>query len=234
VTATILSVPVLCDLAGTMKEATTVTRWTRRLLVGAIALLVPALAGCEAGLNAPTLQFHPASIGVSTVANGITIDDAFVLGPALDTTLPAGGQAGVFLSLSAPDSDQLTSVSAKGTASSVQLVNGPVTLNPYALVDLNGQTPQIVLNGLTNPLSGGGTVKLTLNFTNAGPVTLTVPVEPDAYDFATYSPPPAPTAAGSASPLAASARKHKAKTRAKAGASPAASSTASASPSATP
>ena len=81
------------------------TRWTRRLLVGAIAILVPALAGCEAGLNAPTLEFHPASFGVSTIVDGITVDNAFVLGPALGDTLPAGGQAGVFLSLSTQDSD---------------------------------------------------------------------------------------------------------------------------------
>src|SRR5580658_9904941 len=107
-----------------------VTRCTRRLLVGAIALLVPALAGCEAGLNAPTLAFHPASFGVSTLVDGLNIDNAFVLGPATDSTpLPAGGQAGVFLSLEAQNSDQLTSVSAPDAASSVQLASGPITLN---------------------------------------------------------------------------------------------------------
>jgi len=53
-----------------------VTRWNRRLLFGAIALLVPALAGCEAGLNAPTLEFHAASNGVTVTRNGISIDNA--------------------------------------------------------------------------------------------------------------------------------------------------------------
>ena len=76
------------------------TRWTRRLLVGAIAILVPALAGCEAGTIAPTLQYHPASEGFSTVSDSIRIDNVFVLGPAPNQTLPAGGQAGVFLSIS--------------------------------------------------------------------------------------------------------------------------------------
>ena len=137
------------------------TRWTRRLLIGAIAILVPTLAGCEAGLNAPTLEFHPASFGVSTVVNGITFDDLFVLGPALNETLPPGGQTGVFLSLSAQFSDdKLVAVSAAGTASSVQLVNGPVTLVQGTVVDLSGPHPEIVLNGLTNPLSGGETVRL--------------------------------------------------------------------------
>ena len=210
------------------------TRCTRRLLAGAIALLVPALAGCEAGFNAPTLQFHPASFGVSTMVDGINIDNAFVLGPATDSTLPAGGQAGVFLSLEAQNSDQLTSVSAPGAASSVQLASGPITLNPNILVDLSGPSPQVVLNGLTNSLSGGQTIQLVLHFATAGAVTLSVPVEPAAYEFATLSPPPAavttlsPSASGSAQPGA----KHKKK--ANAGATASASPSASVSPSATP
>ena len=192
------------------------TRWTRRLLVGAIAMLVPALAGCEAGLNAPTLQYHSASSGTSTTINGIELDNVFVLGPALNQTLPAGGQAGVFLALSAQDHDQLVSASAPGTASSVQLLSGPITLSPGALVNLSGPAPLVVLNGLTSPLSGGESVRLVLIFANAGAVTLQVPVLPAAYDYATYSPPPTPTAS------TAAIVKHKHKAR------------ASASPSATP
>jgi len=209
-----------------------VTRCTRRLLAGAIALLVPALAGCEAGYNAPTLQFHPASFGVSAMVDGINIDNAFVLGPATDSTLPAGGQAGVFLSLEAQNSDQLTSVTAPQAASSVQLASGPITLHPYNLVDLSGPDPQVVLNGLTNPLSGGQTVQLVLHFATAGAVTLTVPVEPAAYEFATFSPPPAAVTTLSPSGSASPGAKHKKKANAAASAS--ASPSASVSPSATP
>ena len=78
------------------------TRWNRRLLFGAIALLVPALAGCEAGLNAPTLEYHPATFGANTVQNGISFGNLFVLGPPLGTARPAGGRAGVFLARSRP------------------------------------------------------------------------------------------------------------------------------------
>jgi len=209
-----------------------VTRWTRRLLVGAIALLVPVLAGCEAGLDAPTLDFHPASYGVSTTVNGVVIDDLFVLGPPPGQTLPVGGQAGVFLTLEAYSGDQLKSASAPGTASSVQLIAGPVTLNQDSPVDLSGPHPTIVLDGLTRPLSGGETVQLTLDFASAGPVTLGVPVEPAAYEFATFAPPPTPTATASTA-----AHRHKGKAKVKVTAdlaSPTASPTASASPSATP
>ncbi len=168
------------------------TRLTRRLLLGAIAVLVPLLAGCEAGANAPTVEFHQASFGQSTTSNGITIDDAFVLGPAVNSSLPVGGEASVFLSLEADSADQLTKVTASG-ASSVQLVSGPVTLSPYTVVNLSGPQPQIVLTGLTSPLSGGQTVSLSLEFANAGTIQITVPVLPASYDYATYSPPPSPT-----------------------------------------
>ena len=184
------------------------TRWTRRLLIGAIAILVPVLAGCEAGFNAPTLKYHPASNGTSTVVNGITLDNVFVLGPAPGSTLPAGGQAGLFLAMQSQNSDKLVSASASGAASSVELITGPVTLSPNSLVDLQGPNPVLVLNGLTNPLSGGETVQLTLTFANAGPVSLSVPVEPAAYDYATYSPPPTPSASTAA--IVRHRHKHKA------------------------
>jgi copper(I)-binding protein len=208
-----------------------VTRWTRRLLFGAVAVLVPALAGCEAGFNAPTLMFHPASTGQSTIIDGIAIDNAFVLGPQLNTVLPAGGQAGLFMSLSAPGNEQLTSISAPGTATSVRLINGPVNLGANALVNLDGPAPEIVLNGLTSALSGGETVQLVLNFASAGAVTILVPVEPNAYDFATYSPPPP-------SPTPTPNPKHKASPTAtpsgSVSASATATPTASASPSTSP
>jgi copper(I)-binding protein len=194
-----------------------VTRWNRRLLFGAIALLVPALAGCEAGLNAPTLEFHAASNGVSATDGGITIDNAFVLGPELNSTLPVGGRAGVFVALLAQNASRLESVSAPGTASSATITGGSVNLAPQALVDLDGPAPQIVLTGLTRALSGGETIQLVLTFATVGAVTLNVPVEPRADTYATYSPPAVPTATPSPT-----------------GASASASGTATASPSATP
>jgi copper(I)-binding protein len=201
-----------------------VTRWNRRLLFGAIAVLVPVLAGCEAGNNAPTLEFHPASSGVSVIDSGISVDNAFVLGPALNATLPAGGRAGVFLALEAQNGDRLVSVSAPGAATSAQITGGSVNLAAQSLVDLSGPSPQIVLTGLTKPLTGGQTIQLVLTFATTGTITLDVPVLPRAYDYATYSPPaiPTPTASPTASASASGT------------ASPAASGTASGSPSASP
>ncbi len=72
------------------------TRWNRRLLFGAMAVLVPALAGCEAGFNAPTLEYHPANSAANTTQHGISFSNLFVLDTASNGAGVAGGRAGVF------------------------------------------------------------------------------------------------------------------------------------------
>jgi copper(I)-binding protein len=177
-----------------------VTRWNRRLLFGAMALLLPALAGCEAGLNAPTLQYHPANFSANTVKNGISFSNLFVLDTANNGEGVAGGRAGVFLSLYAQNGDRLVSVSAPNTASSVKIAGGSVNLPADDLVNLSGPVPKVVLTGLTNPLQGGATVPLSFKFEKAGTITISVPVEPKSFDYATYSPPAIPNPAPSAKP----------------------------------
>jgi copper(I)-binding protein len=81
----------------------------------------------------------------------------------------------------------------------VILPGGSVTLPAYTAVDLTGPQPSVVLKGLSKPLTAGGYVPLTLDFEHAGSVTLQVPVEPQSYYWATYSPPASPSATGAAS-----------------------------------
>ena len=168
-------------------------RWKRRMLLGALAVLAPALAGCEAGYNAPTLEYHQAAFGAYESKHGVSISNAFVLGPPLNGPAVAGGRAGVFLSITAQDGDKLVSASAPGTASAVQIAGGSVRVPAAAPVNLTGPVPQMVLAGLANPLQGGDLVKLNLTFAEAGTIAMTVPVEPKAYEYATYSPPPSPS-----------------------------------------
>jgi len=178
-----------------------VTRWNRRrLLFGAIAVLVPVLAGCEAGFGAPTLEFHPANFAANTVQEGISLSNVFVLGPAPGEELPAGGRAGVFLSVTAQNGDRLVSVSAPGTATSVRVAGGSVVLPPYTLVDMSGPVPDVVMTGLTSPLRAGGDLKMEFTFARAGTITLQVPVEPSAFEYATYSPPAIPAPSASPTP----------------------------------
>jgi copper(I)-binding protein len=170
-----------------------VTRWNRRLLLGAVAVLVPVLAGCEAGYNAPTLQYHPAANGAYFNRNGITIDNAFVLAPA--SGLHPGDRAGIFMGLQAENGDKLQSVSAPGTANSVKVAGNTVNLPAQQLVELYGPNPKVVLTGLSTSLAAGENVNITFTFAEAGSVTLQVPVEPRNYEYATYgTPAPTPTA----------------------------------------
>ena len=164
------------------------TRWNRRMLFGALAVLVPVLAGCEAGLNAPTLTYHPAAFGAYATHEGITIDNAFVLGSSTGVAVP---RAGVFFAVVSQDGDRLVSINAPGTAPLVRIAGGAVNLPAQVPVDLTGPVPKVVLTGLSSPLTAGATITLTFNFARAGTVTMSVPVEPHAYEYATYSPPPA-------------------------------------------
>jgi copper(I)-binding protein len=166
----------------------------RRLLVLAIAALIPALAGCEAGNNAPTQEWHQPTDGAGIVHDNIAITNVFVLGAPLGATLPAGESAGVFLALINNGSpDRLLSITAPGTAKSVALPGRAVRLASQQAVLLTGPAPKVILEDLTRPLMGGGFVRLVMNFQNAASVTLEVPVMPRAQYYSTFSPPPGPT-----------------------------------------
>ncbi len=163
----------------------------RRLLVGAAALLVPLLAGCEAGDNTPVLQFHPAGNGAYATADSVSVDNAFILGGPDNTPLPPGGSASMFLAVynAGNSADKLVSVSAPGRAASVQLAGGSIAVPAQAAVYLTGPQPKVVLRGLTSALPSGGTITVVLTFQNAGVMTLTVPVLPRTGYYRTFSPP---------------------------------------------
>ena len=175
----------------------------RRLVVLAIAALIPALAGCEAGYNAPTQEWHQPTDGTAAVHNNIAIANAFVLGAPLGERIPVGDSAGVFLALTNQgSSDKLLSMSAPGTARSVTLPGGAVPLASQQSVRLTGPAPEVILQGLTRPLTGGSTVRLVMIFQNAGVLSLVVPVMPQAQYYSTFSPPPSPSPSPSTSPAA--------------------------------
>jgi copper(I)-binding protein len=183
----------------------------RRLLVLAIAALIPALAGCEAGTNAPTQEWHNPTDGVGVVHDNISIRDVFVLGAPLGSALPPGQSAGVFLAMINDGSpDKLLSITAPGTAKSVSLPGGAISLASQHAVLLTGPAPMVILEDLTRPLNGGGSVVLVMNFQNAASVTLNVPVMPQAQYYSTYSTAPTPTPTPTAAPATGKHRRHKA------------------------
>ena len=166
----------------------------RLAAVVAAACLTAGLTACEAGSNAPTLaEYHPANDGANTVAHGIKINNGFVLGAAVGSTIATGQNAGVFLALyNMGRADQLVSAAAPGTAASVRLPPGGIALPSMQGVHLTGPVPQIVLTNLTHPLQGGGAIPFVLHFMNAGDVRLILPVIPRSDYYATLSPAPSP------------------------------------------
>jgi len=179
----------------------------RALAVVVAAAVAPAIAGCEAGFNAPTQQWHQPSAGASAVVNNVLrINNVFVLGAAPAFSLPRGGSAGLFLAINnggAPD--RLVGVTAPGTAAAVQLPGGGVRLPTRQSVLLSGPAPRVVLRGLTRNLGGGQHLTVVLHFLRAGNVVMLVPVMPRAQWFSTFSPAPllvrpSPSPTGTASP----------------------------------
>jgi copper(I)-binding protein len=164
------------------------------MFVLAIAALAPVLAGCEAGNNAPTQNWHQSTDGTDKRVGKITINNAFVLGAPIGSTVAAGRSAGLFFALSnAGRADKLIKVSAPGTAKSVLLSGGAVNVASQQSVLLTGPAPKVVLEDLTKALVGGSTVRLVMTFQNAASVSLSVPVMPSAQYYSTFSAPPSPS-----------------------------------------
>jgi copper(I)-binding protein len=177
----------------------------RRLMIGGIALVVPVLAGCEAGDNSPVLEFHPAAAGAYGTADAVTVSDAFILGGPGNQGLAKGGSASMFLSVynGSGSADKLIGVDASGAAKSVELTGGSIAVPGQSSADLEGPKPKVVLRDLSKSLISGQTVSVLLTFSNAGSVELTVPIEARTTQYSTFSPPPpAPQATKTASPAA--------------------------------
>jgi copper(I)-binding protein len=177
----------------------------------AAAALIPVLAGCEAGNDAPTLNFHYPTDAAGKVAGDISIRNVFVLGPGLGANLQPGQSASLFLALvntGAPD--RLLSISAPGTATSVSIPSGGVPVLTNDPVLLTGPKPALVLVHLTRAVISGSSLKLVLTFKNEGTVPLQVPVFPRALHYQTLSPPPSPTPSATVTTTGKKGKHHKA------------------------
>ena len=164
----------------------------RDLVVVAAVGLVPAIAGCEAGYNAPTQQWHQPTPGASALVNNtLRISNMFVLGPAPGLTLPRGAAAGVFLALANDGTpDRLIGITAPGSAASVLVPAGGISVGAQRSLLLTGPAPRVLLQHLTRTLHGGQYVRVNMEFQNAGHVTLLVPVMPRTASYGTFSPAP--------------------------------------------
>src|SRR5580693_6567858 len=97
-----LSRPAVRPTAAT-RSSWPARRALRRACAVAAVALIPVLAGCEAGSDAPVLHWHPPTNGASATihvgAGEIAIRNAFLLGGPGTATLPAGSSASMFVGL---------------------------------------------------------------------------------------------------------------------------------------
>ncbi|MCA2187315.1 copper chaperone PCu(A)C [Nonomuraea cavernae] len=180
---------------------------SRRWIVAAAAFLVaPVVAGCSAGFDADTNKaYAPNEAGVLIEAGvygarDIHIPQAFILGPDSGAQLAWRGSAPVYLNIlnTADKADTLQAVSA-GDLGTVK-VTAPIQLPVNELVNTGKPTPQIMVEGLSKSLRGGESVKLDLQFANAGRVSMNVPVVTRSREFAEYPAAPGATPAPTPTP----------------------------------
>lgn len=164
----------------------------RGLAATAVAALIPAIAGCEAGFNAPTQQWHQPTAGASAIVNNtLRINNVFILGPMPGLELTPGKSAGLFLALSNSGTrDTLVSISAPTAAKTVQVPAAGLSIGRDQSLLLSGPAPRVILRHLTRTLHGGQFVRVNMDFQNAGRVSLLVPVMPRAAFYTAYSPAP--------------------------------------------
>ncbi|GAA1268787.1 hypothetical protein GCM10009677_21700 [Sphaerisporangium rubeum] len=190
----------------------TSTSRRRVTVVTALLALSPALAACGAGPDANTSNaYAPTEAGVLMDSsgsaktygrNGIKIPQAFLLGPDSGKRIPAGGSLPLYLSMvnygTAPDT--LNGITVAGQAGAKVTAPGPLTLPPGQLVNTGMPASKFVVEGTQKELLGGETMALTLSFTNAGNITMTVPVITRSREFSSLSPAPsaAPTPSATA------------------------------------
>jgi hypothetical protein len=179
-------------------------RW---IVVAAAFLAVPVLAGCGAGFDATTNKPYAPNEAQALIENGvygsshgIHIPQAFILGPDSGAQLAWRGSAPIYLNIlntaGAPDSLQQISAGGMGTVK----IATPIQLPSNQLVNTGKPSPQIMLEAISKSLRGGETIRLDLQFANAGVVSMNVPVVTRSREYTAY--PPAPNATPAPTPTA--------------------------------
>ncbi|MGY1823135.1 copper chaperone PCu(A)C [Geodermatophilus sp. SYSU D00079] len=154
-------------------------RGARWAAAGVAGLL--ALAGCDAGNDAETLQETPDTAGVDGTVGQVSLDDVFL---DAEGTVAAGDSVPLrgVLTNDAEAADRLVGVTTPA-AQSVQLLDESGQASPDGIdVPAAGQVEAVTgpvrmqLEGVTDPIAPTDTVRVTFTFQTAGEVALDVPV----------------------------------------------------------
>ncbi|GAA4634345.1 hypothetical protein GCM10023196_075500 [Actinoallomurus vinaceus] len=109
-------------------------------IAGAIAV-APAVSACAAGQHPQSVLPTRLTEGVNASVGRVDVRNAFVLGPEPGQRLPAGASAPFYawIVVKGTSADKLVGAEASGTAQSVEVANGGLTLPPNQLISTNPQ-----------------------------------------------------------------------------------------------
>lgn len=156
----------------------------RRLTsIAVCGMALMALAGCGSGRDAQVLQEQTVINGVNADLPGGSVQVRNVYATPTDITqerVPAGGSVTVnFHVYNRSDQPELMVANPPAALSGPNVVGGAVTIPPKSQLWVGG--PGSTVTGTITPMPTaawiGTYVNLTLSFSNAGHVNLTVPVE---------------------------------------------------------
>ncbi|GLW22482.1 hypothetical protein Mame01_25250 [Microbispora amethystogenes] len=178
-------------------------RFLAALLIGAAALT----AACSDIKQDWYTQTIPQNEGANANLPGVLLRNAFVIGP--QTPASPGADMPMYLTLlnESGRSDRLVSVDTGGVFREARLPAGGLEVPGGKYVG-GTALPQVLLAGLTRPLTAGAAIPMTFRFQNAGETRVNVPILPPGEWRATYSPwpgvpepSPAPSPTRSPTPL---------------------------------
>ena len=133
-----------------------------------LAMTIPALAADPAGITVTGAWSRVTPIATIPAVIYLTVTDSGAADSLIAAETPIAQSASLHLS---------------------HLVNGLMVMDPVATLPVSAAQPlslspdgyHIMLDGLTHPLAVGETFPLTLTFTHAGKITVTVTVQPMTY-----------------------------------------------------
>ena len=192
---------------------TATSRPGRRIACVALLAAIP-LTACAAGYQAETSRERTTLTSVSAAKGNLTLRNIFFVGPA-----SSGENMPLYLAIfnGGTSSDKLMSISSSSFSGGFVPSDASIRANGQKYYNQgDGDVPQLI--GAKNQVRVGQTVNVTLNFQQAGELTISVPVEaatnglpgpsptptPSPTETASSSPSASPSAASSASPSAAS------------------------------
>ncbi|MFF5211626.1 copper chaperone PCu(A)C [Streptosporangium sp. NPDC000396] len=187
------------------------TRNSRHWAIAAAAFLAaaPVLAGCGAGFDAITNKPYSATEAATTRLKGIEVSQAFFLGPDSGAVLAQGGATPLYLSLvnTNASADTLVGVGIDPSLGTAK-VTAPIPLPVQQRVSVGKPTPTVLVEGLKKPLSGGESVKVQLQFANAGIVPMDIPVITRSREFSQLPQAPGATPAPTPTPTPSATTEH--------------------------